>query len=586
MSKFPISDLHCHPTLKPFRGKLSEQSIWQKRSSVIVHGIFKKISLRKWMINIFINNMATYSQCHLNACYKGENRLLFCSVYPFEKPFITVDRPFNNASTRLRRIILRILFKRNRSNRSREIDAGIITMLTGASMNWANEALAGIYNKECRYLDSYVEHQQARDFLFSNDQQYDTSQNTEIPSVVFCMVNSYEELMLKQSLKSICAIYTVEGLHAYCNFKKTDLYQKHSFDELSLEEQIKFRNTIISNLKDEFIVQKKVPFFITVAHHFNNLLVGHSRSFADSKNYKPGFRDGFDQNPGLNHGISSLGKDIIRDYLWSRDFGSRVLVDIKHMSVQSRKDYYVMLREYQNKTNGLDSMPIISSHSAVNGVSTLDMAQQLPENFNGEKNAFVSRYSINLTDEDIYQIYLSDGLIGICMHDGRMPGGRFNDQLKSNSKNKKVLKYLHQQMFLTQLFHIVRILKEKLIHENAYTYTDDLWKILCLGTDYDGIVNPFDEYATAAEYANFEQDLKNYLNEYKAVHLEPYQIVKLSSVDPTKDSFLTYSEILDLCGIQSFESIIERIFRSNTQVFLQKYFTQAYLNDNPEPLIV
>ena len=60
--------------------------------------------------------------------------------------------------------------------------------------------------------------------------------------------------------------------------------------------------------------------FVTFCHHFNNLLAGHARSFSAKSDlflglHKPGMRHLFNQEPGLNRGFSSLGREVLELFL-------------------------------------------------------------------------------------------------------------------------------------------------------------------------------------------------------------------------------------------------------------------------------
>ena len=81
----PIADLHCHPSLKPTNNEKIED-IWTYKKNLTTKRLFKGlfglgISPRKWAVNIFVRDMATYTQTNLDSCYEGNNRLMFYSFY-------------------------------------------------------------------------------------------------------------------------------------------------------------------------------------------------------------------------------------------------------------------------------------------------------------------------------------------------------------------------------------------------------------------------------------------------------------------------------------------------------------------------
>ena len=321
-----------------------------------------------------------------------------------------------------------------------------------------------------------------------------------------------------------------------------------------------------------------VPFFITFSHHFNNLIAGHAKSFADAPNrVKPGFADVFDQEKGMKLGISSFGKELIRDHLLSRDNGPRILIDTKHMSLKARDDIIDMARLY--KANN-DPFPLICSHTAVNALPDRETAANQPDINRYERNAYVSKYDINLTDQDIEEVWETDGLIGICMHDGRMPGGKFKKYFKKISgmfKSKEAKKRIHAQMFLTNIFHIAKVNLahiRKLNQINSSNPIDEkeAWKTISLGTDNDGIVDPFDYFNTASRLRDFRIKLAESIKWNNAGHMEKYKILSLPSEVPFTDS-----ELLDIMQGYSPKEIADLVFYNNTRTFLSKYFTDTYL---------
>ncbi len=97
-----------------------------------------------------------------------------------------------------------------------------------------------------------------------------------------------------------------------------------------------------------------VPFFVTFAHHFDNHLCGHSRSLFELVGKKT------NQLQNLNEPFSDMGISVVKELL-SKENSKRILIDIKHMSARSRREYINMVmdshEEYKN-----EEIPIIISH--------------------------------------------------------------------------------------------------------------------------------------------------------------------------------------------------------------------------------
>lgn len=122
-------------------------------------------------------------------------------------------------------------------------------------------------------------------------------------------------------------------------------------------------------------------------------------------------------------GISRLGEEIIRIAYKGRE-SPVILIDVKHMSLVSRKQFYELRRQ-----NGWAHLPIIASHMGVTGVSytRLRIKEIVPgrnrkacdEIFWWSKKGLggtkFNPWTINLYDEEIQLILESKGLIGISL---------------------------------------------------------------------------------------------------------------------------------------------------------------------------
>ena len=575
MSK-PIIDLHCHPSLKP-NGNTEIPDIWKKFENKKAKGLFKRISFRKLLVGGILKNMAVYTQSNLDSCFKGTNRLVFAAIYPPERPFMKPSRPFSGG-TLVQRMLLRLIFGKELN---RKVDNRIIQMLTGFSEDRAKRFIDEIYDSETvDYFNSdYVE-----EYRYLKDSHLTSSKSEDFRiKPKFRLIKNFEEYSANTNDFEVLGVVTIEGMHALANYRKEDLFNKEHIDELNPDEQDRLKDSFKNNilrLKDasEF---EFPPFFVTFSHHFNNLISGHAKSFADAKNrIVPGFRDVFDQRKGLNSGISEFGKELIEDHLLSRENGPRILIDTKHMSLKSRDDFVAIVK---NRRLLGDRVPIICSHTAVNGMATRQEAEAHVDLNKYDKKAYVSRWDINLTDQDIREIFDSDGVIGVCMHDGRMPGGKFKKLLKQNTRKlvtEEPVKRLHAQMFLTNIFHILKVNLNHIrtlnsTNRNALIPEKDAWKTICLGTDNDGIVDPFDHYNTADRLDDFKLRTTKALTLNNKDYMRKYRVLSL----PTEKAFMA-SEMADLMLGFTPEQISDMIFSDNMIRFLSNYFTDAYLNNS------
>lgn len=151
--------------------------------------------------------------------------------------------------------------------------------------------------------------------------------------------------------------------------------------------------------------------FMNLAHLEQNPLCTHAYNMKifDDRKLKPS-----------GHGITPLGRDVIRKALIQP---GRILIDVKHMSLRARKDYYQILQDNYRSEN----IPIIVSHGGVTGISyqNINIAGCWPDaNNNLIKVQYIrpaghiagTRFnpcSINLYDEEIGIIIRSKGIIGL-----------------------------------------------------------------------------------------------------------------------------------------------------------------------------
>lgn len=291
----------------------------------------------------------------------------------------------------------------------------------------------------------------------------------------------------------------------------------------------------------------------------------------------------------VGYGITRLGRKAIKYILTD----PRILIDIKHMSLVSRKQFYAMLKaEYAT-----ENIPIIASHVGMTGVSWDKMPidtcrrhcrwskvlyHQPAGHITGTK---FNPWSINLYDEDILEIINSNGLIGlsldarilgarqdepeelieyfsrkefICGVQGRPPVTQINynahamrltqdeKELRDFEKDLKsrLIKYLRTIIKKPRRYKeseeirskieedYTRLLeKRKMLNNQTLLAESDLrylcnnilhivkvggesaWKHICIGSDFDGLVNAIECCRNATEYGDLAQKLKQLLTD-------------------------------------------------------------------------
>jgi microsomal dipeptidase-like Zn-dependent dipeptidase len=255
------------------------------------------------------------------------------------------------------------------------------------------------------------------------------------------------------------------------------------------------------------------------------------------------------------NGISNAGKDVI-DAAYSltvKDKGGNtvpapVLIDIKHMSLKSRLDFY----DHRRKKK-YDRFPILASHMGVTGYSVDEWKAALEEDIlirEGDvpvvsiridrkaagkwglinKNFTYNAWSINMMDEDIQEVFNSKGIIGMSL-DVRILGWQNilakgdKDEILSwedyrflfpgraaalakgevfvESFVKPTAEERHPLALCFNILHVVWVGK-------TLTAVDP-WKHICIGSDFDGLIDPVVNCRDAEKYSSLQNSLLKWL---------------------------------------------------------------------------
>jgi hypothetical protein len=313
-------------------------------------------------------------------------------------------------------------------------------------------------------------------------------------------------------------VLTIEGIHALGvgNPEDDALNAGDSRSDATIG-KIKSR---IRQLKGEELLEdadlpywEHRPFFITFAHHFNNTLCGHARSFSNAS------RIILDQRKNMDKGVLRQGTYEVMQELLGLDenlkpTGSkRILIDIKHMSAASRSDFYkYLLRPFNYKSINKDrKIPVIASHVGYSGIDRLEVQIKNAQNYREEDQFKVNRFlgwSINLTDEDVIEVHHSRGLIGISFDQHVL--GANTQSWWGNLPLKTMMRKRAMNLFERTIAQLVSI-------PFAY-YMDEplrIWDTLCVGTGFDGAITPVSRYATVLDFKTFEDDLVETLSRLK-----------------------------------------------------------------------
>ncbi len=340
-------------------------------------------------------------------------------------------------------------------------------------------------------------------------------------------------------------ILSIEGGHALCGLKVGKTTEIDPLDEFD-EDKTLFKKVTSNGTLGKPVANLKVLFesiweagmdilYLTLTHltHISEqYLATHAYGLKLIKH--PAFYPS-------GSGISDLGREVI-DAAYTLNMAGKlrpVLIDIKHMSLQSRLDFYAYRKAQKYSTK----YPIIASHMGVTGYSIDEWKdalnqEQLRHNYDqgvrtikvqtvrktaGKWGAINNEFtfnpwSINLMDEDIVEILHSGGLIGLNL-DVRILG--FQSLIGPSSKDTP--EYLSTAEFAT---HFPEIETQTISRTSAEVIRqeEESWLVptkedrhplclcfnivhihcvgvlkaghekplqqVCLGTDLDGLIEP------------------------------------------------------------------------------------------------
>ncbi len=466
--KFEFADFHCHPNLKTY-GHSFDKDKTNKKQNVWYHEpprFFTK------MLNIMFG-VTRFSQSDFTTLSKGGGKIIFASLYPFEKGF------FINSAGK------------------------------GPFSAWLSDLVTGIGYQRVRNL------QEHSDYFNDLEKEY----TFFLESQKSCKINNQEfrwrlianHLELNKSLATdneIGVILSIEGAHVF-NSGLTEYGRPISEIE------------IIENIR-KVKSWEHSPFYITFAHNFNNDLCGHAQSLEPIKHL-------VDQTKGMNTGFTSLGIKVLHELLSSKK-SRPIYIDIKHMSLESRKDYFKILESDYSQ----NMPPTIVSHGAVNGLSITNKSEDI-------KSRFFYSSDINFYNEEIVHIGKSGGLFAIQFDARRIAKSELVKK-SFNSLFKKDCPSLASELIWRQIQHISEVL------DNRGHFG---WGTTCIGSDYDGTINPLPGVWTSEYFSSLYDDLLAKANNYLK-NPNPLSVKENREITP--------------------EEIVRRFFLDNTVDFINRFF--------------
>jgi len=413
MIEFEFADLHCHPTLKAYGRSFDQPERETKRSSIW----YQK---KPGYLTLFLQRIAgvtRFSQADLSSMAQGRVRIAFVSLYPFEKSFFFTRWLPDPVSARVASWVTSIGYRRV-SHLQRH-------------QNYFEDLMG-----EFRFLD-----QSPRRRLVSGTYcSWDYLKTTSAPA---------------GNLKRpghVHIIPTIEGAHILNTGLK-------SFGRPTSRKEV-FEN--IRQLK----LLPHPPVFITLAHNFNNELCGHAPSLQ-------GLGAILDQSENQGCGFSPLGWEVVAKLLDPSE-GAPIYIDLKHMSLKARKEFY------QYRKAQWPGSPFVVSHGAFTGCRMSDPTGAAPD--------FASE-EINFFDEELVELARSRGVFGLQLDAKRLaPKHKIRKSVIPPTRKKRIHKAA--QILWFQIRHAAEVLD---------AHGLPAWDTLCIGSDFDGTIDPLDGIWSARE---------------------------------------------------------------------------------------
>ena len=477
----PFFDFHCHPGLKPqFSKPAAKPSPWDY--------IDAKLAVAKgWSIKInSLFNEVLNSQSNLSQLFQNDVRMIGVILHAPEQK------------------IGKVLGEKSIVNKGKInlIDKTQLTYLTTGVHSFE------LINEELKWLTTAV---------------------SPIPGATFKIVKKASDFDEAEQ-NTVFGVIIVEGLH--CFFDDPDAPNaKEKFTENF--NAFTSANTVVS---------------MNICHMQQNKFCNHAYGI---QLFNPSFF-----YPEMQS-ITKWGEEII-----SLMISKKILVDVKHMSLRARLDLYRMFKLPNTEPKYVQ--PLICTHAGTTGLPIIDRVKYILSTPDDKGSVYElvhlkpkSRFyddvyhncsSINLYDEDIENIFLSEGIIGLSF-DQRILGFADDSGLTNvivphdveyishleadfffgptpanlhvwpddtnvwasedfDVVDKAVYPDLHRKFLINNILHILWVASK-----HASIGLSKAAKQICIGTDFDGLINAIDCCKDANGLQQLKDDMRDELTE-------------------------------------------------------------------------
>jgi microsomal dipeptidase-like Zn-dependent dipeptidase len=464
-------DIHVNTSKKPYNSRsiLGKYNLWE----TIFHecGIERSTQVMQ-LVGI---DAPKHSQGNLERLLKGNTRLFCMPLSPLEQRFV-------NSSSLL-------------TNRNKQA------------------TIACIYGVEANQLFLRRDEIDYFQDLVQNLTYVKRYENTEyyvngIP-YTFKIVRSTADLKeINSSENLIGAVMTIEGGHAfghsiYINDKITHLKE---YRELIIQNIDRLKGALpFSNNSDELL---DIPIlWVSLAKNYANGLGGTSNSF--SRNMQTIFT----RPTSINDRETALGIAVI-DRLITKNKGRRILIDIKHMSLAFRSRYY---KAVERSSILGDNIPIVCSHTGISGLKRKSSLYKKRDDDSKNLNSYLNHWQQNLSNEDVFKIVKSKGLIGITLDKTVLAGGLALQEIEMTFPNTVQRRTACVKLLMANMFTVIKVLAEKADPRKKNQTCRGAWSSICIGSDFDEMLVPLDPYKSAEDLPDLARDLQQFLERPTAI---------------------------------------------------------------------
>lgn len=456
-------DLHVNTSKKPFNSRsvglkyglwepmFHECGIEDERSKTVMQNIGEVVPKQ--------------SQSHLEALVKGNTRIACLNLSPIEQPFIGTNSALTDKNKKKTISCVSGVNANQLFLRRKEID----------------------YFKDLVENINFIERFENKPYMI-NGFEYN-----------FSLIRGQKQLeeVIRDNSK-VGMVLTVEGGHSlghsiYINDGITNLEE---YKDLILENVDRLKGS--RPLIDGSDIYLDVPIlWISLCKSYRNGFGGNANSLNKAQ-------QGIYAKPeGINAKETKLGVDVI-ERLISKDRGRRILIDIKHMSLDFRTRYYKTIERSEILGDGI---PVICSHCGISGLTKKNALYKKRDEDSKNNNSYLNHWQQNLSIEDVGKIFLSKGLIGITL-DKTVLGGQtalteISETLPHTVQKRKAC----VKLLMANILSVIDIINDA-----------SAWDHIAIGSDFDEMVEPLDSYQTSEDLPQLAVDIQRFLERPEAIN--------------------------------------------------------------------